>query len=183
MYREAIRLQSFPPTRYVRGVVTRTYESDDHYPTMLYAFSRHCMATVLQFLFFFFFVSATQLVTHKTFKTNDRTFKNLDSGPEIRCACRLEHEFSEIRPDFWFTPKLWRLSFPICLYRETIRLQYFMPTRYVRGVVTRAHKCDDQYLICSIMLNGHLLGLYCACSTFFRTIFFLLSVWAWKKNV
>ena len=43
LYREAIR---FPPTRYVRGAVTRTYECDNHYPIRcsMHA-SRHCGTT------------------------------------------------------------------------------------------------------------------------------------------
>ena len=45
MFREAIRLQCFPPTRYVRGAVTRTYERDDHYPIV-----HLCMPLATQFL-------------------------------------------------------------------------------------------------------------------------------------
>ena len=40
-----LRLQCFPPTHYVRGVVMRTYERDDHYPTCSMHASRHCVAT------------------------------------------------------------------------------------------------------------------------------------------
>ena len=45
---------------------------------------------------------------------------------------------------------LW--SFPICLYREAIRLQCFLPTLYVRGAVLRTYECGNHYLICSNML-------------------------------
>ena len=45
--REAIRLQRFPPTRHVMGVVTRTYVRDDLYPILrkigLWAICLHCM--------------------------------------------------------------------------------------------------------------------------------------------
>ena len=34
--------------------------------------------------------------------------------------------------------------FPISLYREAMRLQCFLPTRYVRGGATHAYKCDDE---------------------------------------
>ena len=32
LYREAMHLQRFTPTRFVVGVATRTYKRDDHYP-------------------------------------------------------------------------------------------------------------------------------------------------------
>ena len=65
LYREAIRLQSFLPTRYMRGAVTRTYEHDEHYPIYYIYASRHCVATsytvMLSGHFFLLLVSAMQL--------------------------------------------------------------------------------------------------------------------------
>ena len=72
LYREAIRLQCFPPTRYVRGAVTRTYERDDHYPICSMHTSRVTSYTVLlsgQFFFFLLPVSATRLEKKNKKKT------------------------------------------------------------------------------------------------------------------
>ena len=62
----------------------------------------------------------------------DRTWKFLGSG-----IFTLELKISHFK------------CFPICLYREAMRLQCFPPTRYVRGGATRAHKRDDLYPISS----------------------------------
>ena len=45
------------------------------------------------------------------------------------------------------------LSFPICLHREAMHLQCFTPTRYVRGVATRAHERDDHYPLLSKLMR------------------------------
>ena len=74
--------------------------------------------------------------------------------------------------------------FPICLYREAMRLQCFPPTRYVRGGDTRAHKRDDLYPISSKLkyrLPACIVWLYYACFQLDYMevsghFFFLLSV-------
>ena len=159
LYREAIRLQCFTPTHYVRDVATSAHKRNDHYPicSILFLLAL-CTHYVPQF---FFLLSVWACLKNYTLSRKKNPTKlmighlKMDPGPEIQYACRLEHKLSDIRLDSHLGP---------CLYMEAIRLQCFTPTRYVRGVVTRAHKRDDHYPICSIMLKGHLLAFYCACS-------------------
>ena len=78
------------------------------------------------------------------------------------------------------------LSFPICLYREAIRLQCFPPTRYVKNgeylYCTRMYVCDELDLFAQNSTGGSMLvWLYHACSYTVGTTwgypdFFLLSV-------
>ena len=67
LYREAIRLQRLTPTRYVRGVATRTRERYDHYQVCsktqywcLFVLCGHCISLPTQFVasptIFFFLV-------------------------------------------------------------------------------------------------------------------------------
>ena len=77
-------------------------------------------------------------------------------------------------------------SFPICLHREAMHLQCFTPTRYVRGVATRAHAIDDHYpLLSKLMYRLPACILYCVSSStmwWFSDNFFLLSVWSPRKR-
>ena len=73
-------------------------------------------------------------------------------------------------------------SFPKCLYKEAMHLQYFLPTRYVRGRASRTHKRDDLYQNFSKVEYGEPAALcgstmlhYVGFWTFF---FFLLGVWS-----
>ena len=69
----------------------------------------------------------------------DRTWKFLGSGILIHTL-----EFKISRSKY----------FPICLYREAMCLQCFLPMRYVMGGASHVHILDDLYQICSKVEYG-----------------------------
>ena len=210
LYREAMHLQCFPPTRYVRGVATNV-TTFTHFAqnwslgclVVLYG-STMLPAQLRAWWFpnnFFCLVWAPcyTLITHQVEKKKkkkihggfrstwgDNFFMGTQNGSKL-----------EIWP--WgiliHTLELKLQPFEVIpwLYREAIHLQCFMRMRYVINgeypFRTRTYYADDLYSIWSKLeyrLPTCIVWLYYTSSLTMRRFpdnFFLLSVWTpWKNN-